>query len=83
MNLTDKELLVLACLIHGDTNRIIARKTGISIHTIKAHLLKSIFAKLEVENRTQAAVWAWRHGIDVSIQRNGHSFPRSTNSPMR
>lgn len=63
--LTPKEIQVLACLIDGDTDKTVALKTGISVHTIKAHLLKSIFRKLGIENRTQAAVWAWRHGLDI------------------
>lgn len=66
VNLTEKEVAVLRCLINGDTDKIIARKTGIGLHTVKTHLVKSIFRKIGVNNRTKAALWGWYHGFSSS-----------------
>ena len=44
----------------GHPNKVIARRLGISERTVKAHLT-SIFARLGVADRTQAALWAERH----------------------
>jgi DNA-binding NarL/FixJ family response regulator len=53
--LTPRELEVLAILTTGKTNREIATTLGLSVGTVKAHL-SSIFAKLGVSNRTEAAL---------------------------
>ncbi|MEW5820055.1 MAG: response regulator transcription factor [Cyanobacteriota bacterium] len=53
--LTDREKEVLICLTEGLSNNEIADRLTISRTTVEAHL-KNIFAKLNVENRTQAAV---------------------------
>lgn len=74
MNLTDKEKLVLTHLIDGATDKEIAERTGISIQVIRAHLVKSIFLKLGVRNRTQAAVVAWTRGMTAPGQCNGHTL---------
>jgi DNA-binding NarL/FixJ family response regulator len=60
--LTDREQQVLALLARGMPNRQIGRALGISERTVKAHLT-SIFARIEVADRTEAALWAQRHGI--------------------
>jgi DNA-binding CsgD family transcriptional regulator len=54
-NLTPRELVVLQLLVLGKTNRQIARKLDRSEATVKAHL-SSIFLKLGVSNRTEAAI---------------------------
>lgn len=53
--LTDRQLEVLALLVGGDSNKLIAGKLGIAEATIKMHVT-AIFKALEVKNRTQAAL---------------------------
>ena len=60
--LTPREQEVLALVRRGLANKQIARRLGISERTVKAHLT-SVFARLGVEDRTQAALWAERHGL--------------------
>ena len=55
--LTERELNVLMNLAYGLTNVEIANKLYISVHTVKAHL-ESIYEKLGVTNRVQAAMKA-------------------------
>jgi DNA-binding NarL/FixJ family response regulator len=55
--LTGRELEVLRLLAHGRTNREIARDLLISVGSVKAYVQR-IIAKLEVSDRTQAAVKA-------------------------
>jgi two-component system nitrate/nitrite response regulator NarL len=55
--LSEKELLVLDCLLDGEANKNISRKLNIAEPTVKVHV-KAILRKLEVANRTQAAIWA-------------------------
>jgi DNA-binding NarL/FixJ family response regulator len=59
LNLTPRERVVLAAVAHGRTNRQIADTLYIAETTVKTHL-KSIFAKLDVTNRSEAAAVAWR-----------------------
>lgn len=54
-NLTPKELEVLQEIINGLSNKSIAKKLFISSSTVKAHI-SSVFQKLEVKNRVEAAV---------------------------
>lgn len=56
-NLTKRELQVLAYIKEGLNNTDISKKLHLSINTIKAHV-SSIMQKLEVEDRTQAAIKA-------------------------
>lgn len=53
--LTDRQIDVLALLSEGDSNKTIAKKLGLSEHTIKIHL-SAIFRTLGVRNRTEAAI---------------------------
>lgn len=61
-SLTDRELEVLQLVAEGATNDTIADALYVSEKTVKSHL-SSIFRKLEVTNRTQAASKALREGI--------------------
>jgi DNA-binding NarL/FixJ family response regulator len=64
--LSARELDVLALVGAGLPNKAIAGRLDISEKTVKNHLT-SIFRALGVEDRTQAALWAQRHGIvDIS-----------------
>jgi NarL family two-component system response regulator LiaR len=54
--LSPRELEVLAALARGRTNRQIARTLQISEETVKAHV-SSILAKLQLADRTQAAIF--------------------------
>jgi DNA-binding NarL/FixJ family response regulator len=60
--LSDRERQVLALVGEGLPNKLIARRLGISERTVKAHLTR-IFEQLGVTDRTQAALWAERHGL--------------------
>jgi DNA-binding NarL/FixJ family response regulator len=61
--LTAREREVLALIAEGRSNREIARALRVSEKTVKAHV-SSVLAKLGVQDRTQAAVYAVRHGGD-------------------
>jgi DNA-binding NarL/FixJ family response regulator len=61
--LTPRESEVLAQIADGRSNREIARLLGLSEKTVKAHV-SSVLAKLGVQDRTQAAVYAVRHQGD-------------------
>jgi DNA-binding NarL/FixJ family response regulator len=61
--LTSREREVLAAIAEGRSNREIARLLGVSEKTVKAHV-SSVLAKLGVQDRTQAAVYAVRHRGD-------------------
>ena len=60
--LTEREAEVLRALAEGLSNAEIARRIWISPETVKTHI-KSILTKLEVRDRTQAVVWAYRTGF--------------------
>lgn len=55
--LTPRELEVLAALAEGMTNKAIARRLDISLHTVKFHV-ESLFRKLGARTRTEAVVKA-------------------------
>ncbi|HZD56729.1 MAG TPA: response regulator transcription factor [Anaerolineales bacterium] len=61
-DLTEREMQVLRLIAEGLNNRDIARKMVISEKTVKSHV-SSILSKLQVEDRTQAAIYALRHAI--------------------
>jgi two-component system nitrate/nitrite response regulator NarL len=60
--LSSRELEILKCLVAGDANKVISRRLGITDATVKVHV-KSILRKLNVANRTQAAIWAVVRGL--------------------
>ncbi len=61
VGLTPRELDVLAALAEGASNKAIARRLGISVHTVKFHIA-SLFDKLDAEGRTEAVAQAARLG---------------------
>ncbi len=60
--LTEREMEVLKLLAQGKSNQEIADELFIGIKTVKYHLT-NLFAKLGVEDRTQAAIYAHRHKL--------------------
>jgi DNA-binding NarL/FixJ family response regulator len=60
--LSGRELEVLDQLAEGLSNKLIAHRLNISEHTVKTHVA-SIFAKLGVSSRTEAASQAIRRGL--------------------
>ena len=61
-HLSERELEVLERVAGGATNREIAEELFISENTVKHHL-KNILAKLQMQNRAQAAAWAVKEGL--------------------
>jgi DNA-binding NarL/FixJ family response regulator len=59
--LSDREMEVLVCVVKGMSNKGIASLLGISHQTVKNHVT-SILRKFGVEDRTQAVVYALKHG---------------------
>jgi DNA-binding CsgD family transcriptional regulator len=60
--LTPRELEVLTLLAEGASNKTIARRLGISIHTVKFHV-GSLLDKLDASGRTDAVAHAARLGV--------------------
>jgi DNA-binding NarL/FixJ family response regulator len=60
--LTDREREVLGLIADGRSNREIARALVLSEKTVKTHV-SNILMKLDLSDRTQAALWAVRHGV--------------------
>lgn len=59
--LSPREMEILRYVTQGKTNKQIAQSLGISHQTVKNHV-SSILTKLDVEDRTQAAIYAMRRG---------------------
>ncbi|TBL67918.1 response regulator transcription factor [Paenibacillus thalictri] len=60
--LTDREMEVLRLIAAGKSNQDVADELFIGIKTVKFHVT-NILAKLGVEDRTQAAIYAFKHGL--------------------
>jgi len=60
--LSEREREVLLMVAEGLPNKLIARRLEISEKTVKAHLT-SVFRRIGVTDRTQAALWAERNGL--------------------
>lgn len=61
-SLTEREQEVLGLIADGRSNREIARALVLSEKTVKTHV-SNILMKLDLADRTQAALWAVRHGV--------------------
>ena len=61
-DLTPRELDVLALMAEGASNKAIAKRLGISVHTAKFHV-GSILDKLDATGRTDAVAHAARRGV--------------------
>jgi DNA-binding CsgD family transcriptional regulator len=62
VDLTPRELDVLALMAEGASNKAIAKQLGISVHTAKFHV-GSILDKLDATGRTDAVAHAARRGV--------------------
>ena len=60
--LTNREREVLDLIAQGKSNQEIAEILFITLKTVKTHV-SNILAKLGVEDRTQAAIYAFKHGL--------------------
>lgn len=61
-NLSTREREVLLLIAEGLSNQNIADRLGIGEATVKTHV-GNLLSKLELTDRTQAAVWAWRQKL--------------------
>lgn len=62
MALTPRELEVLALMAEGESNKAIAKRLGISVHTAKFHV-GQVLDKLDATGRTDAVAHAARRGV--------------------
>lgn len=65
--LTEREVEVLRLVARGFNNADIAERLHLSEGTVRNHV-SAIFAKLEVSDRTQAAVIAIQHGLGDEVR---------------
>jgi two-component system nitrate/nitrite response regulator NarL len=80
-DLSAREVKVLQCLAGGLPNKLIARELNITQTTVKAHV-KTVMRKVDVENRTQAAIWCIGKGLQLRAPRrtgHGHAAPDNGN----
>jgi len=87
VNFSVREIDILRGLIRGEPNKIISRKLAITEATVKVHV-KSILRKLNVVNRTQAAIWALGRGISGNSElgsddKNGVYFPEISDDALK
>jgi DNA-binding NarL/FixJ family response regulator len=68
--LTDRESEVLSMVAEGKTNADVARALFVTTKAVKYHL-SSIFSKLGVRNRTEAAAYALNNGLVPASSREG------------
>ncbi|MCM3237889.1 response regulator transcription factor [Heyndrickxia oleronia] len=61
-DLTNRELEILLLMAEGMTNQEIADQLFIALKTVKTHV-SNILSKLEVQDRTQAVIYAFQHQI--------------------
>lgn len=61
-HLTNREREILLLIAEGNTNQEIAEHLFIAIKTVKVHV-SNILAKLDVQDRTQAVIYAFQHDL--------------------
>ena len=60
--LTEREMEILLLIAKGYSNQEIASASHITIKTVKTHV-SNILSKLEVQDRTQAVIYAFQHNL--------------------
>lgn len=60
--LTNREMEILLLMTQGKTNQEIADELFIALKTVKVHV-SNILAKLQVQDRTQAVIYAFKHSL--------------------
>ncbi|MDW4525112.1 response regulator transcription factor [Rossellomorea marisflavi] len=60
--LTNRELEILLLMTQGKTNQEIADELFIALKTVKTHV-SNILSKLDVQDRTQAVIYAFKHDL--------------------
>jgi DNA-binding NarL/FixJ family response regulator len=78
-SLTEREREVLHILAEGARNQQIADRLTISVITVRHHL-SSIFEKLKVGDRFEAAIFAIRTGVAVPVWLNARAYQRVVQS---
>ena len=61
--LTSREAAILTSIAQGLSNAEIADREFLSINTVKSHI-RSAYAKIGVQTRSQAVLWVLQHGYD-------------------
>ncbi len=76
--LSPRENQILNCLVDGLANKVIASKLEMAEATVKVHI-KALFRKINVHNRTQAAIWGLANlppSPDLALSLNPAMTPR-------
>ncbi|WP_226659810.1 response regulator [Guptibacillus hwajinpoensis] len=60
--LTEREMEILLLMAQGKANQTIADECFIALKTVKVHV-SNILSKLEVQDRTQAVIYAFKHNL--------------------
>jgi two-component system, NarL family, nitrate/nitrite response regulator NarL len=74
-----REMKIIACLVKGESNRVIADRLSIAEGRVKGHV-KAILRKIQVKNRTQAAIWGMRHLVGTELV-GGMRFDPAVDAP--
>ena len=71
VNLTEREREVMALIVSGVSNQEAADELYLTINTVKS-VIRSAYAKMGVQSRSQAVAWGVHHGfgrgLDDSVQ---------------
>lgn len=78
-SLSLREIQVLKHIAVGKSNKEIAKTLCIAEATVKVHI-KAVLRKLDLANRTQAAVWAVNNGLVAEQGQDTCTFPRAGNA---
>lgn len=62
LGLSEREYDVMRLIAEGHSNAQIAEQLVISEYTVKSHV-SNILSKLQLADRTQATIYAWREGV--------------------